>query len=465
VVSEVAVIAQFNIGFPEPATKVVVPSTFGAPSLQEVDMSTERSERPQGQVVTERARFAAFGARNFRRYFIGQIISSVGSWTQALAVTWLVLDLTDRSDQLGIVMALQFLPMLLLGAPAGVLADKIDNRRLLLATSTASGLVALGFGAMIAAGQTSMWAIYTLTTMLGLLLAVERPAMQAILFQLVGPDLLPSAVAANSTINSMSRLVGPALAGALIAGFGVGVCFAVNAASYLVVIGALAGLRRSELIARPLLGRTKGKLREGFAYVRNQPDVRRPILVMVVVGTMALNFQTTFPSMVRFEFDLGAGSIGTAMSVSAIGSILGGIYIAGVQPDSRRTLGMVLVGFAAALITLALAPGYWAFVALSIPLGFASASFQSVDTVVLQRATEPAMQGRVMALQQMAWFGSTPIGALLMGWVIQVSSPRAPFAVGGLSALACAAAVVLVRRADQPVEDITHAAAGAAVVG
>ena len=136
-------------------------------------------------------------------------------------------------------MALQFLPMLLLGAPAGVLADKIDNRRLLIATSTSSGLVALGFGAMVATGHTSMWAIYMLTTMLGLLLAVERPAMQAILFQLVGPDLLPSAVAANSTINSMSRLVGPALAGALIAGFGVGTCFAVNAASYLVVIGAL----------------------------------------------------------------------------------------------------------------------------------------------------------------------------------------------------------------------------------
>ncbi len=230
------------------------------------------------------------------------------------------------------------------------------------------------------------------------------------------------------------------------------------------MIGALAGLRRSELIARPLLGRTKGKLREGFAYVRNQPDVRRPLVVMAVVGTMALNFQTTFPSMVRFEFDLGAGSIGTAMSVSAIGSILGGIYIAGVQPDSRRTLGIVLVGFAATLITLGLAPGYWAFVALSIPLGFASASFQSVDTVVLQRATEPAMQGRVMALQQMAWFGSTPIGALLMGWVIQVSSPRVPFAVGGLSALASAAAVVLMRRADKPIEGITHAAAVVAVI-
>jgi hypothetical protein len=159
VVSEAAVIARFNIGFPEPATKVVVPSAFGAPSLQEVQMSTKPNQRPHGQVGTKEPRFAAFEARNFRRYFIGQIISSVGSWTQALAVTWLVLDLTDRSDQLGIVMALQFLPMLLLGAPAGILADKIDNRRLLIATSTASGLVALGFGTMVATGRTSMWMI------------------------------------------------------------------------------------------------------------------------------------------------------------------------------------------------------------------------------------------------------------------------------------------------------------------
>jgi predicted MFS family arabinose efflux permease len=169
---------------------------------------------------------------------------------------------------------------------------------------------------------------------------------------------------------------------------------------------------------------------------------------------MALNFQTTFPSMVRFEFDLGAGSIGTAMSVSAIGSLLGGIYIAGVKPDSHRTLGIVLVGFAATLVALGLAPGYWAFVALSIPLGFASAAFQTVDTVVLQQATEPAMQGRVMALQQMAWFGSTPIGALLMGWVIQISSPRVPFAAGGLSTLMCATALVLTRHADRPAGDI-----------
>jgi MFS family permease len=387
-------------------------------------------------------RFEAFGNRNFRLYFIGQTISSIGSWLQALAVTWLVLELTNRSDQLGIAMALQFLPMLLLGAPAGVLADRFNNRRLLIATSVTSGVLALAFGAVVATGHASIWWIYALTLMLGLVLAVERPAMQAILFQLVGPDLLPGAVAANSTINSVSRLVGPALAGSLIATVGIEACFFLNAASYLVVIAALVALRSNELVARPLIGRAKGKLREGFAYVRTHPEVSRPLLVMTVVGIVAYNFPTTFPSMIRFGFHRGAGSVGLAMSVSAIGSIVGGIYIAGVKPNPRRTLAIALAGFAAACLALSLAPGYWAFVALSIPLGFASAAFQSVNTVVVQQATEPSMQGRVMALHQMAWFGTTPIGALLMGWVIQISSPRVPFALGGLSALLCAAAVI-----------------------
>ncbi len=388
-------------------------------------------------------RFAAFDNRNFRRYFIGQTISSIGSWTHALAVTWLVLELTNRSDRLGVTMALQFLPLLLLGAPAGVLADRFDNRRILITTSVVSGVVAATFAAVAISGHTTIGWIYTLTLILGIALALERPAMQAILFELVGPDLLPGAVATNSTIASVSRLIGPALAGALIATVGVEACFIVNTVSYLVVIAALATLRSAELVHRPPIGRTKGKLREGFAYVRTHPNVARPLLVMTVVGIVAYNFPTTFPSMVRFGFDRGAGSVGIAMSVSAIGSILGGIYIAGITPHPRRTLALALAGFAAACLALAVTPGFWAFVAVSIVLGFASASFQSVNTVVLQQATEPSMQGRVMALHQMALFGSTPIGALLIGWVIHVTTPRVPFALGGLTALTCAAAVQL----------------------
>lgn len=405
--------------------------------------SHNKSGPSPGDATTEGpGRFAAFGNRNFRLYFIGQTISSIGSWAQSLAVTWLVLELTDRSDQLGIALALQFLPMLILGAPAGVLADRLNNRRVLLATSTASGVLALTFGIVVTTGHATIWWIYALTFALGLVLAVERPTMQAILFQLVGRDLLPNAVAANGTINSVSRLIGPAIAGGLIATVGVTVGFYINAASYLIVIGALLALRSSELIARPVLGQTKGKLREGFAYVRSHPEVARPLIVMSIVGAIALNFPTTFPSMVRFGFHRGAGSVGAAMSVSAIGSILGGIYIAGIKPDARRTLAIALTGFGAAIVALGVMPNYATFVAMSIVLGFASASFQSVNTVVIQQATEPAMQGRVMALHQTALFGSTPIGALLMGWVIHVSSPRLPFLLGGIAAVLCAAFVI-----------------------
>jgi len=387
-------------------------------------------------------RFAAFGNRNFRLYFIGQTISSIGSWAQSLAVTWLVLELTNRSDQLGIALALQFLPMLILGAPAGVLADRLNNRRVLLATSAASGVLALTFGIVVTTGHATIWWIYALTFLLGLVLAVERPTMQAILFQLVGRDLLPNAVAANGTINSVSRLIGPAVAGGLIATVGVTVGFYINAASYLIVIAALLALRSSELVARPMIGQTKGKLREGFAYVRSHPEVARPLIVMSIVGAVALNFPTTFPSMVRFGFRRGAGSVGAAMSVSAIGSILGGVYVAGIKPDARRTLAIAPTGFGAAIVALGVMPSYWTFVAMSIVLGFASASFQSVNTIVVQQATEPSMQGRVMALHQTALFGSTPIGALLMGWVIHVSSPRLPFLLGGIAAVLCAVFVI-----------------------
>jgi MFS family permease len=386
-------------------------------------------------------RFAAFEHRAFRRYFTGQVISSVGSWLQALAVTWLVLDRTGRSDRLGVAVALQFLPLLVFGVPAGVLADRVDNRRLLLVTSAASAVLALGFGLVVAAGDKDLWIIYGLTFMSGLVLAVERPAMQALLFQLVGRDALPSAVAANSTIVSVSRLVGPALGGAMVAVTGVASCFYANAMSYVVVLVAIAGIRRSDLVLRPLGARSGGTLRSAVAYVRDRPDVRGPLMIMAVVGLVVLNFQTTFPSLVRFGFDRGAGAVGTAMSVSAIGSILGGVYAAGIGSATRRTLVVVLAGFGLALVAAAAAPTYLAFVVLGIPLGFASACFQSVDTVAVQQATDPSMHGRVMALHQMAWYGSTPIGALAMGWVIQATSPRAPFAIGATAALACAAAV------------------------
>lgn len=391
-------------------------------------------------------RFAAFESWNFRSYFVGQIVSSSGTWMQTFAQVWLVLQITDSSGHLGVTVALQYIPLLLFGAHAGVLADRIDNRRLLIATSFVGGLLALGLGVITHTGNASTWVIDAFALAFGCVTALERPAMQAIVFQLVGAERLASAVGINGIINTAARLVGPSIAGLLIATAGIAACFFVNAASYLVVIGALLFLRKRDLVARPLRAKGAGGLREGLRYVRSNPDVSRPLVVMALVGTLAYNFQTTIPSMVKFGFGRGAGSVAAVMSISAIGSIAGGLVIAGLRLDPRRSLAVSLIGLAIGLALFGAAPNYACFVVVCLPLGFVSSSFLTVNATVLQQATDPAMQGRVMSLHQIAWFGSTPIGALLMGALIEATSTRVPFFVGAASALVCSAVIMRPRR-------------------
>jgi len=391
-------------------------------------------------------RFAAFESWNFRSYFVGQIVSTSGTWMQTFAQVWLVLQITDSSGHLGVTVALQYIPLLLFGANAGVLADRIDNRRLLIATSFAGGLLALGLGVLTQTGNASIWAIDAFSLAFGCVTALERPAMQAIVFQLVGAERLASAVGINGIINTAARMVGPSIAGLLIATAGIATCFFANATSYLVVIGALLLLRKRELVARPLRAKGAGGLREGLRYVRSNPDVSRPLVVMALVGTLAYNFQTTIPSMVKFGFGRGAGSVAAVMSISAIGSIAGALVIAGLRLDPRRSLAVSLIGLAIGLALFGAAPNYAWFVVVCLPLGFVSSSFLTVDATVLQQATDPAMQGRVMSLHQIAWFGSTPIGALLMGALIEATSTRVPFFVGAASALLCGAVIMRPRR-------------------
>jgi MFS family permease len=387
------------------------------------------------------ARFSAFASWNFRVYFTGQLLSTIGTWMQTLAQSWLVLELTDRSDRLGIMVALQFTPLLVFGALAGVLADRFENRRLLVLTSAMSGLLAFALGLVVATDHVTIWWIYGFALALGLVMAVERPTMQAIVFQLVGRERLASAIGINGTILTTGRLLGPGLAGLIIARFGLAPCFFVNAASYLVVIAALILLRSDELVARPRLSHARGQLTEGLRYVRAHGDVMRSLVVMVVVGLVAYNFQTTMPSIVKFEFGRDAGSVGAVLSISAIGSVFGGLLMAGITPHPRRTLALASAAFGVTLLGFAAAPEYGLFVAVSVPVGVASACFTTANTAVLQRATDPAMQGRVMGLHQIAWQGTTPIGALFMGWLIESTSARVPFYLGGLAAIGCAIAV------------------------
>ena len=387
-------------------------------------------------------RLAAFDHWNFRAYFVGQLLSSIGTWMQTFALGWLVIDLTERSGLLGVTVALQFLPLLLFGAQAGVLADRVDNRMLLVGTSLCGLVLGAGLGVLVWSGHATIWWIYLFAGAFGVVSAIERPAMQAILFQLVGPERLTSAVSINGIINTAARLVGPSIAAAIIALWSIAGCFFVNAVSYIVVIAALLALRIAELVDRPRRAKGAGGLREGFDYVRAHPDVARPLLVMAVVGTLAYNFQTTIPSMVRFGFDRGSASTAAVMSLSAIGSITAGLVVAGLRLNPRTSLALSCFGLAFGMVLFGAAPSYAFFVAACIPLGFLSSSFLTIDATVLQQATDPAMQGRVMGLHQIAWFGSTPIGALLMGWLIEVSSPRAPFFVGAASALVCGVLVV-----------------------
>ena len=364
---------------------------------------------------------------------------------QTFALGWLVLELTGRSDRLGVAVALQFLPLLLFGAHAGVLADRVDNRKLLLCTSACGGALALGLGLLTRNSHVSIWLVYAFAAAFGCVTAVERPVMQAILFQLVDNDRRASAIGVNGTINTAGRLVGPALAALFIAAWGIAACFYANAISYLVVIGALCFIRRAELVERPLRAKGAGGLAEGLRYVRSHDDVRRPLIVMAVVGTLAYNFAITIPAMVRFGFDRGSASAAAIMSISAIGSIAGGLVVAGLRLQPRVALIVATVGLGIGLTLFGAAPTYTWFVVACLPLGFVSAAFLTVDATVLQQATEPAMQGRVMSLHQIAWYGSTPIGALLIGWLIQISSPRAPFFVGAASAFACTVALVIRR--------------------
>ncbi len=381
---------------------------------------------------------------------MGQLLSTIGTWMQTLAEAWLVLELTNRSDRLGITVALQFAPLLVFGALAGVLADRFDNRRLLVVTSALSGLLALALGIVVVTDHVTIWWIYGFALALGFVMAVERPTMQAIVFQLVGPRPPAQRDRINGTIQTTGRLLGPGVAGLIIARCGVAPCFFVNAASYLVVIVALLMLRTAEMVPRPQLRKTKGQLREGLRYVTARPDVLRPLVVMVVVGLVAYNFQTTMPAIVRFEFNGSAGAVGAVQSISAIGSVFGGLFIAGITPHPRRTLALVTGAFGVCLLGFAMAPNFGWFLVLSIPVGVTSAAFTTVDATVLQQATDSAMQGRVMSLHQIAWQGTTPIGVLFMGWLIEATSPRVPFYLGGISAIMCAIVIIVRRSAARP---------------
>ena len=387
-------------------------------------------------------RFQSLRVRNFRVFFAGQSVSMIGSFVQIVAQAWLVLKMTDSGTTLGVVVALQFLPLLILGPWGGVLADRFDNRRLLLTTSFASLCCASGLGVMVIADRVTVVWVGVFAFALGLVGPFERPAAQAFLFELAGPGDVANAVALNALLAPLSRLIGPAIAGVMIATVGTGACFFVNACSYLVVIGALLKLNRSAMFARRQGSRAKGQLREGLRYARQMPVIRATLILLFVAGTLAYNFQTTVPAMTKFEFHRGASGLATAQVLSAVGALAAGLVIAGVRVPNLRHLSIAGSLFGALLVAWGFLPTFTSWALFGCVVGMVSTSFTTLIQSVLQRETEPAMLGRVMSLFSIGFFGTTPIGALISGWLISALSPRWPFYIGGLVTMVAAVAVL-----------------------
>jgi MFS family permease len=394
-------------------------------------------------------RFSSLKNYNVRLYVFGQGLSMVGTFVQMIAQAWLVLGITKSATAFTSTIILQYLPLLVFGSWGGLVADRIDNRKLLLTTSSLAGAFALVLGVLTQTHRVTLAIVQVLAFTLGTVSAFERPAAQAYLNELAGPIDTPNAVAVNAMIFPFARLVGPAIAGLLLTNFGSGPCFLVNAVSYLFVIGALLKVRLELVHDRTRTPRAKGQLADGVRYAWHNPAVRTPLITIFVVGTLAFNFTTVMPLMAKYTFHKGAAWLTAAQSVSAVGSLLGGWLMATLRTHTNKILGLTSVMFGMGLFLLAAAPNIWWWIGIGFPVGVAATWFSTSCTTLLQMNTDPAMLGRVMALYSIGFLGTTPLGAAVVGVLTNSLSARAPFLIGGpITALVGVALMVAAHRTN-----------------
>ncbi len=395
-----------------------------------------------------RLTFAALSVPNYRRYYAGQAISLTGTWMQMTAQAWLVLTITHSSAALGLIVALQTLPVLLLAPYGGVIADRVDKRRTMVALQGAMGVQALILGVLTVTGSVHLWEIGVLAALLGLNNAFENPARQSFMMEMVGAEHLRNAVSLNSVLVNVARTVGPAVAGVLIATVGEGVCFLINAASFVAVIATLVMMDLTALNPTTPTPRAKGQLREGLRYVRGTPQLALPLLMMGIVGCLTYEFQVSLPVMASRGLGVGATGFGFMTAAMGVGAVAGGLVVAAKGKTGLRPLVLAASVFGIAMTLATLAPGLgFELVALAL-VGGASISFMSTGNSTLQLNADPAMRGRVMSLWFVAFQGSTPIGGPIIGFVMGVLGARAGLGLGAITCLAVAAggAIALARR-------------------
>ncbi|MEU2394317.1 MFS transporter [Streptomyces sp. NPDC007369] len=388
--------------------------------------------------------FASLRIRNYRLFATGQAVSNTGTWMQRIAQDWLVLSLTGSASAVGITIALQFLPMLVLGLYGGVLADRLPKRPLLVATQSLMGLTGVALAVLTLAGHVQVWHVYLAALLIGLITVVDNPARQTFVSEMVGPAQLANAVSLNSANFQSARLVGPAVAGVLITAVGSGWAFLLNGLSFAAPVAGLLLMRTAELQPVRPQPRAKGQLREGLRYVAGRPELVWPIVLVGFIGTFGFNFPIWLSAFVGDVFHEGAGTYGFLNTLLAAGSLAGALLAARRGTSRLRLLVAAAVLFSALEVVAAFAPGFWLFAALLVPIGMFGLTVNVTANASVQTATDPEMRGRVMALYMMVFTGGTPIGAPLVGWITDTYGPRIGMAAGGAVSLAAAAGVAVV---------------------
>lgn len=384
--------------------------------------------------------FRSLRNRNYRIWAAGSLVSNIGTWMQRTAQDWLVLtQLTPHNAAaVGTVMALQFGPQLLLLPWTGSAADHYDQRRILMVTQALMGILALVLAVLTLTGIVQLWQVYVFAALSGSVAAFDAPVRQTFVAQLVGDDDLSNALALNSTSFNAGRMIGPAVAGLAIAGFGTGWAFLLNGLSFFAVLGSVSRLRADELHPSVRARRSKGSFVEGLRYVWARADLRAILCMLFLIGTFGLNFPIFISTMAVGVFHADARGYGLLSSIMAVGTVAGALLAAsrGRPQFSSLTLGAGVFGLGCSLA--AIAPGYWFFAAALVLIGVAALTFNNTTNSLMQLSTEPAMRGRVMALRLGVALGGTPIGAPLVGWVAQHMGPRWSLGVGALAGIAAA---------------------------
>jgi len=390
--------------------------------------------------VSATGTFRSLNVYNYRVWAGGAVVSNVGTWMQRTAQDWIVLTQLSHNNAtaVGAVMALQFAPQVLLLPVTGFAADHLDRRKLLMVTQALMGVLALGLGLLTISGVVQLWQVFIFAFLLGCVTAFDAPARQTFVADLVEEADLSNAVGLNSTSFNAARMIGPAVAGLLIAAVGSGWVFLINAASFAAVLTSLRFLRIRDLHVTDRAARTRGSFAEGFRYIRARPDLKAILLMLFLIGTFAVNFPIFISTMSVTVFHVGAGEYGLLSSIMAIGSVAGALLSARRAKPRVALLFVASAALGFGFVLAALMPNYWLFALTLIILGIAVQTLNTTANSTVQLSTEPAMRGRVMAILLAVVMGGTPIGAPLVGWVADVYGPRWALGIGAAAGFAAA---------------------------